>query len=190
ARTRAERNELDRAAGKTELAAEQAGSLLGRAARLAAEKEKQATDARAAAAEKEKQAAALRAKAEQLPPGTPEKSAANAQASLLQAEADDLRAAAAKADEEAAALRKGIEAAGGDAPAQGVRRAAGGVPNNRQAEAAGLQRSGAGRVGRLAGALAEEQPEGGPDLIKTLQKAADELNELGAAQDELRKRAE
>src|SRR5262249_30475366 len=68
--TPAQRNELDRAAGKTELAAEQAGSLLGRAARLAAEKEKQATDARAAAAEKEKQAAALRAKAAHLPPAT------------------------------------------------------------------------------------------------------------------------
>lgn len=188
--TPAQRNELDRAAGRTELAAEQAGSLLARAARLAAEKDKQAADSLAAAADKERQAAALRAKAGQLPPGTPEKSAMNAQASLLQVEADDFRAAAAKANEEVKALRKGIEDAGGQAIPEEIRKAADAIRNNRQTQGANLQRSAAARLDRLADALTEKEREAAPDLMKILKTAADDLDVLGAAQDDLRKRAE
>lgn len=185
----AQRIELDRIAGRTELAAEQTGSLLARAARLAAEKDKQAADARAAAAAAEQKAGALRAAAEKLAPGNPEKSNLNAQASLLQTEADDLRAAASRADAEASALRKGIEAAGGQALPEEIRRAADAVRNNRQTESSNLQRSAAGRLERLADALTEKPVDTVPELAK-LRKAADDLDALGAAQDDLRKRTE
>ena len=78
--------------------------------------EKDAAAAKAAATAKQKgdEAAALRLKANALPPGTPDKSAMNAKAALLEGERDDLLAAAKVAGAEADALRKGIAAAGSD----------------------------------------------------------------------------
>ncbi len=186
--TPAQRADLDRAATRAEQAAEQAGSLLTRAARFAAEKDKQAADANAAALAKEKQSEAMRDKAAALPMGTPEKSNLNAQANGLKAEADDLRAVSEKAKAEAEALRKGIAAAGGQTLPEELRAAADAIRNNRQGEGTNLQRSAAARLDKLVDALNEKQPDTAPNL-KKWKKSADELNNLADAQDDLRKRA-
>jgi hypothetical protein len=186
--TTGQRADLDRAATKTEQAAEQAGSLLARAARLADEKDRQAAEARTAAKERDRQADAVRAKAEALPPGTPEKSALNARANALKTEADALRAVADKAAAEAAALRKGIQEAGGQTLPDEVRKAADAIRNNQQGSGANLQRSAAARLDRLVAALTEKQPDTAPDLEKW-KKSADDLDALAGAQDDLRKRA-
>ena len=186
--TPSQRVDLDRAATRAEQAAEQAGSLFARAARFAAEKDKQAAEANAAALVKEKQGESVRDKAAALPAGTPEKSALNAEANGLKAEADDLHAAADKAKAEAEALRKGIAAAGGQTLPDELRAAADAIRNNRQGEGTNLQRSAANRLDKLVGALNEKQPDTAPNLEKW-KKSADELNNLADAQDELRKRA-
>jgi DNA repair exonuclease SbcCD ATPase subunit len=186
----AQRNELERAAGRTELATEQATNLLARAARLASEKERQSAAARQAVGEKEREAAALRERAAQLPPGQPEKSALNARASSLQAEADDLKSLVQVTEDETRALRAGIEAAGGQDLPEQLRAASQALRSNRQAEAATLQRSAAARLANLAEALAEKERELAPELMKTLKTAADELDALGAAQDQLQQRTQ
>ena len=183
-----QRADLERAAGKAELAAEQAGSILARAARLAGEKDKQAADAKAASANKAAQAEALEAKANALQPGNPEKSLLKAQASALKSEADELKAASEKAAAEAAALRKGIADAGGQTMTDELRSAAKALRENHQSEAANLERSAAARLGSLADALNEKQPETAPDLAK-LKSLADEFDALASAQDQLRKQA-
>jgi hypothetical protein len=185
-----QQSELERAASRTELASEQAGVLLGRAARLATDKERQAAAAKATAAEKEQEATMLREKAAQLPPGTPEKSSLSARASHLQTESDDLKALAKSTDEEAKALRIALQVAGGQDLADEIRKAASALRTNRQTEAATLQRSAATRLGKLADALTEKERESAPDLMKTLKTAADELDAIGAAQDQLRQRTQ
>jgi hypothetical protein len=186
--THLQKSDLERAGGKAELAAEQAGSILARAARLASEKDKQATAAKAAATLKLSQADSLRAKADSLTQGTPEKSALNAQANALKADAEDLKIGGENAAAEAAALRKGIDATGGQALPDDLRNAAEALRNNRQAEGGNLQRSAATRLARLTDALAEKLPEAAPDLAK-LKILADKLNELGDAQENIRKQA-
>jgi hypothetical protein len=179
---------LERAAGKAELAAEQAGSLLARAAHLAAEKDQQASASAGAAALKLLQSEAVRAKAETLPTGDPEKSALNAQANALKAEADALKAAADKSSSEAAALRKAIDAAGGQSLTEDLRNAANSLKKNQQANASDQQRSATARLERLNEALAEKPAEVAPDLAK-LKPLANELNALADDQENLRKQA-
>jgi hypothetical protein len=79
--------DLDRAGTRAEQAADQGSQLIGRAVRLADEKGAAAAKAAATAAQTGAEAAALRKKADALPPGTPDKSATNAKAALLEASA-------------------------------------------------------------------------------------------------------
>ncbi len=180
--------ELDRAGTRADQAAEQASQLLGRATKLADEKDKQADAAKAGAKEKADQAAALRAKAAALPPGTPDKSSMNAKAAILDGDSEDLKAASAKAATEADALRKGIQAAGGDGLPSELREAGRAVRKDNRSTGTELLRSAANRLDRLINELTEKQPETAPDLVKNRQKAANDLDDLAAAQDDLRKR--
>lgn len=186
--TPTQKADLERVGGKAELAAEQAGAILSRAARLATEKDKQAEELKSTAEFKLAQSKAIQAKADTLPQGTPEKSTLNAQANALKAEADDLKAAADKSTAEATALRKGIDAAGGQDLPDGLRRAADALRNDRQVDGMTLQRSAIDRLAKLTDALNEKQPDTPPDLAK-LKPLANELNALADAQENLRKQA-
>ncbi|MDB5310332.1 MAG: hypothetical protein JWO38_4534 [Gemmataceae bacterium] len=185
-----QRGELDRAAGKLDQLADQANGLLGRAARLAAEKRKQAAEAGAAADAKEKEAEDLRKKAAALPPGTPDRNTLERKAATLKDEAAETRSAGTRATAEAEALERGVKEAGGQALPDDLRKAAEAMRNDRQAEAAALDRSAAARLDRLAGSLTEQPADTIPELAKKRAKAANEFDELAGEQDDLRKRAE
>lgn len=182
-----QRVELDRAGVKSELASERASSLLTNAARLASARESTVAGSLGAAAAQDALAGALAAAADALPPGDPARSTLAAQAHLHGAEAEEQRSTAARSLAEAAALRKGIRDAGGQTLPDEIRKAAEAVRRNRQTDGSTLLRSAAGRLDRLAEALAERAAEAAPDL-KKWKAGADELNALADAQDDLRKR--
>ena len=184
-----QRAELERAAGKLDLAAEQAGQLLPRAEKLAAEKDRQAADSRKQAGEKDATVDELRKKAAALPTESKDRKKLEQQADTLAADADDLRKAGDRAAAEAEALRNAVKAAGGQALPDELRRSAEALRNNRPGEATPAARSAAGRLDRMAGALAEKAENTVPELQK-MKRAADQLDELGADQDELRKKVE
>ena len=181
--------DLERAATRAEQASEQGNQLVGRALKLAAEKDTQAAQALAAAEAKAREAARLRDTVATRPPGTPDRSGLNAQAALLDGQADDLRATAAKTTAEATVLRAGVKAVGGQALPDDLRKAAAAARKDRRAEALTLLRSSAARLDELIETLAEKQPEPAPELAKKLKTAADDLDALAAAQDELRQKA-
>jgi hypothetical protein len=184
-----EQRELDRAMGRVEQSAEQASQLINRATNLAREKDKQAADFRSQAEAKEKLATDLRAQAGQTT-NPVEQSALSAKASAAAATAADLRAVADKAAAEAAALRRGIDAAEGDDLPQGLRDAGRALHNNQQGTGADRMRTAVDRLDKLAGALTETEPDAVPELAKNFKSAADQLNALADAQDELRKKVE
>ena len=188
--TPGQRGDLDKAGAKVDQLSEQANGLLGRATKLAGEKEKQAADARAAAEAKEKDAAGLKAKAAPLVPGSAERRNLEGKADAANAEAAELKAAADRAAAEAAAIRKALDAAGGQALPDELRRAADALRNNRQGEAAGLERSAAGRLDKIADELTEKPQEQVPELAKAQKNRANQLDEIAAAQDDLRKKTD
>lgn len=186
-----EQRDLDRAAAKADQSAEQAGQLIGRAANLAGEKDRQAADLRAQAGAKDREATGLRLQAaEEANPV--EKSSLSASADAATAAAEDLRLSADRAATEADALRKGVNAAGGEGLARDFREAAEALRKNQQAKGAELMRSAVARLDALAAALTEAAPDAAPELAKPkqLKGAADQLDALAGAQEELRKRAE
>lgn len=185
----AQRAELERAAGKLDLAAEQAGQLLPRADKLAGEKDQEAGDLRKQAKEKDAAADELRKKAAALPADSRDRKKLEGQADDLAADAGDLRKNADRAAAEAQALRDAVKAAGGQAIPDELRRAAEAVRNNRPGETAPAARSAADRLDRMAGALAEKPGNDVPELQK-MKRAADQLDEIAGEQDELRKKAE
>jgi hypothetical protein len=184
----AQKAELDRASGRAELAAEQAGSILTRAFRLVMEKEKQAAALKAAAAERLNQRQSLLEKGKSLPDGSLEKSKLNGQAAALELEAEELKSAGDKAAAEAAALHKAIAAAEGEELTNDIRNAAREFKNNQLAQGGNNLKSAAGRLSALTDSLVEKSQETAPDLAK-FKQLADDLNALGDAQEELRKRA-
>ncbi|MBA4186463.1 MAG: hypothetical protein C0467_00450 [Planctomycetaceae bacterium] len=180
--------DLDRAGTRAEQAADQASQLMTRAGRLAGEKDKEAVKHGESAELKAQEASSLRVKAAGLPPGTPDKSAMNAQAALLEVEAQEWKAASEKAAAEAAALRKAIEVAEGQSLPEGLRDAAGKIRKDNRSLGVDQLRIAVTRLDRLIDALTEKAPETAPDLEKR-KKAADNLDALAATQDDLRKRS-
>ncbi len=189
--TTEQQKDLDRAAGKVEPTAAETAQLIARAARLAGERDKQAAALRAKADAVDKEATDLKLKALD-EPNPVDKSKLSARADELSAAAKDLRAQADAAANEAAALRKGLNAAGGDALPDDLRRANDLLRANQQGRAADVQRAAADRLNALAAALAEKEKDDVPELAKPkqLRAAADQLDALAGAQDELRKRAD
>lgn len=189
--TDAEQRDLNRAADRADQSATQAGELMTRAAKLAGEKDRQAADLRAEADAKDARATELRLKAADTT-NPVEKSELVAQADAAAAAAADLRAQADRAAAEAAALRVGITAAEGDGLPADLRRAAEQLRKNQQSAGGDRMRDAVKRLEALAGALAETDPDAVPELSKpkNLRGAADQLNALADAQEELRKKAE
>ncbi|VTT98509.1 Uncharacterized protein OS=Isosphaera pallida (strain ATCC 43644 / DSM 9630 / IS1B) GN=Isop_3540 PE=4 SV=1 [Gemmataceae bacterium] len=181
-------SDLDRAGTRAEQASEQANQLLTRAGRLAAEKDREAARHRRASEEKKQEAAKLRESAAELPPGALEKSAAGARATLIETEAEELKAAADKAVAEAGALRKAVAAADGQGLPEGLRDAAGKLRKDNRSLAGDQLRTAVGRLDRMIEALSERVPEAAPDLAKR-KRAADSLDALAAAQDDIRRRS-
>ncbi len=186
-----EQRELDRAALRADQSADQARELIGRAANLAAEKDKQAGDLRSQAALKEKEAAELKRQAAATE-NPVERSSLGAQADGVAASTVDMKAAADKAEAEAKALRKGIEAAGGQGLADGLRSAADLLRKNKQSGAETALRAAGGRLDALAEALAEKEVDAIPELAKpkVQRRAADQLDALAGNVDSLQKRVE
>ena len=188
--TPAEKAALNGAADQFDRLADRAGGVVGKAARLAAEKAHRAEDLRAAAADKDRQAVALTAEAESKPPQSEAASELTAQAADLSAEADDLRRAADRAAAEAGALQQSLDAAGGQALPRDLRDAADALRKNQPDRAATARRAAADRLDRLTDGLTERsEPSPAGDLQENRAEAADELQKLGDAQDELRKKA-
>jgi len=180
--------ELDRAGTRAEQASDQANQLLTRAGRLANEKDKESIKHRAIAAQKLQDAEALRAKAVGLPPGTPDKSAMNAQAALLETESQEWAQASEKATAEATALRNAIQLAEGQSLPDGLRDAAGKIRKDNRSLGVDLLRTAVARLDRMIDALTEKAQDKAPDLAKR-KKAADSLDALAGAQDDLRRRS-
>lgn len=185
-----QRGELDRGAGKLDQLADQTNGLLSRAAKLAAEKDKQANESHAAAKQKDKEADDLKKKSAALPPGTPERNNLDAKAAGAREEASELKAAGDQAKAEAAAIRKAIENAGGQALPEDLRKSSEATRANRPGESAALDRSAAARLQRLADSLAEQPNDPVPELAKKKKRLADQLDDLAGQQDDLRKKTE
>lgn len=187
-----QKGELERAAGKADGLAEATAKLIERAGRLAAEKDSLAQAGRDAADAKERDAADAAGAAAAQPPGTAGRRSGEAKAEALKGEAADAKAAADRAAAEADALRKAVQAAGGQALPNDLRGAAESARANKQSASAGGQRSAADRLDKLAAALAERPDDAVPELRKNKQReeAADDLDGLAAAQDELRQRTD
>ncbi|MCE9562046.1 MAG: hypothetical protein K8U57_08320 [Planctomycetes bacterium] len=181
-------SDLDRAGTRAEQASDQANQLMTRADRLAAEKDKETSKHRSMAETKASEAVALRAKADALPPGTPDKSAMNAKATLLESEAKEWVTAAEKAAAEATALRKAIQAAEGQSLPDGLREAALNIRRDNRSRGVDRLRTAVTRLDRLIEALTEKPTDTAPDLTKP-KKAADDIDSLAAAQDDLRTRS-
>jgi hypothetical protein len=178
----------DRLGTRAEQAADQANQLIGRAGKLARKKEEEAAANRARVAEMAAEAAGLRAKAAELPPGTPEKSTLNAQATLVEGNSADVKSTADRAAAEAEALRKGVQAAEGQALPDGLRKASEAITKGNRSVGIDQLDAASNRLDRLIDALSEQRAEAAPDL-KKLKKSADDLDALAAAQDDLRHRA-
>ena len=158
----AEKAELNRAADKFNQLADRASAALGKAERLAAEKEAQAKD--------------LQAKADA------ESEEGN------KAEADLLQKAAKEAQAEVEALRSAVQKAGGQELVEDLRKAGQELQQNNPAQSNDAKQSAADKLAKLAEALGEKQPDGADELKKKKQ-TADDIDKLAAEQDELRKKA-
>jgi len=185
-----QRAELDRAAGKLDQLADQANSLLGRAAKIAGEKDQQAAEADATAKKQQAAADELRKKAAAMPPGSPERNAAESQAEAAREAAAESKAAGDRARAEAAALRKAIESAGGQALPEDLRKAADAMRANRQGESRSQDQSAAARLERFADSLAEKKENDVPELARKKKNLANQLDDVAGAQDELRKKTQ
>ena len=142
----AERQELEKAAGRLDQLAEQAGGLIARAGRFAEERQAKANDA-----------------------ATTKDSAAQSKA-------------------EAEALRAGVQAAGGQALPDELRKAAQALRANRTGEAGASQQKAAERIGALGEALLPPPAANVEPPSIAARQAADRLDSLAEAQDELRKK--
>jgi hypothetical protein len=185
-----QRAELDKSGAKLDQLADQANTLLGRAAKLAAEKEKLASDSHAAAKKKDAEADELRKKAAKLPPGSQDRNNLEAQAAGAKEEATDLKRDGDRAKAEADALRKAVEKAGGQALPDDLRRAAESMRGNRQGESANQDKSAAARLERFAGSLAEKKEDDVPELARKKKSLANQLDDIAGLQDELQKKTE
>lgn len=154
--TPAQRQELEKTAGKLDQLAEQAGGLVARAGRFAEERSGKAAEA-----------------------------AARAQSGTADAEA--AKQTAAQASDEAEALRAAVQAAGGQALPEDLRRAAAAMRGNQTGAAAEAQRRAAERLGALGEALAEPPARAEVGALSG-RPAADRMDELAEAQDQLRKK--
>ena len=181
--------ELQRQAARLETAVEQAESLLSRAARLAQTKETEAEQARSAAAIIRHSAGEKLQQAQRLTQDSPQRAVLQAQAAVEQTLAQERQHQAESSAREAAALRQALQAAQGQATAEDLRQAAGSLRNNQQMQAVQRTLQAAERLERLITALTEQATDPIPELARW-RSAADTLDALGTAQEELYRRSQ
>ena len=182
-----EKAELNKAADKFNQLADRSGAALGKAERLAAEKEAQAKDLQTKADAKADEGNKAQASADKQPKGSDAAAEAQAKADAAKAEADLLQKASKQAKAEADALRNAVQKAGGQELVEELRKAGQELQQNNPAQANDAKRSAADKLAKLAEALGEKPPEGGDELQKKKQ-TADDIDKLAAEQDELRKK--
>ncbi len=185
-----EKADLAGPADKIDGVAEQAGNLVAKAARLAAEKDAQAKALREAAAAKEKQADDAKGEAGKEPAGSPAADKKAGEAEALKAEAAALKQSADRAAAEAEALRNAVRRAGGQDLPDELRKSAEELRKNQPGKSTENRRSAAERLDKLADNLQEKPPE--KEAVDELQKkqksAANDIDKLADEQDELRKK--
>ena len=172
---------LESTADRFDQLAERSGALISKAARIAAEKERMAADLRAAAADKEQQA-------NEIDSNPSNRSAAEADAALKRLEASEFRDRASQAQTEADALRAALDAAAGQALARELRDAAEAIRKNQPERARAASRQAQHRLDLLAEQLAESAQHHPEELRKKRDQVEDQLDHLGARQDELNKK--
>ncbi len=183
-----EKVQLDRAADKFNQLADRAAGALGKAERLAAEKEAQAKDLQAQADAKAEEAKKAAGEAEKQPKGSDAADDAKSKADAAQAEADQLQKRAKQAQAEADALRGAVQKAGGQELVEDLRTAGKELQQNNPAQSNDAKQSAAEKLAKLAEALGEKPEETG-DELKKKKRTADDIDKLAAEQDELRKKA-
>jgi len=183
-----EKAQLDRAADKFNQLADRAAAALGKAERLAAEKEAQAQDLQAQADAKAEEAKKAAAEAEMQSKGSDAADDAKAKADGARAEVDELKKRAKQAQAEADALRAAVQKAGGQELVEDLRTAGKELQQNNPAQSNDAKQSAADKLAKLAEALGEKPEETGDELKKKKQ-TADDIDKLAAEQDELRKKA-
>lgn len=186
--TPAQKAARNAAADRFDQLADRAGGLVGKAARLAAEKDRKAADLRVDADDKNRQAAELDTEAAQQPAQSEAAAEKRSQAERLRATAENLRQAADHAATEAEALRRALDAAGGQALPRNLRNAADSLRKNQPDRAAAARSDAAGQLHQLTNGLTEQPGPSANELQQKRDAAADELQKLGEAQDELRKK--
>ena len=184
-----EKADLNRAADKFNQLADRSGAALGKAERLAAEKDAQAKDLQAKSDAKAEEAKKAQDDADQQPKGSDAAMDARAKADAAKAEADQLQKASKQAKAEADALRNAVQKAGGQELVEDLRRAGQELQQNNPAQSNDAKQSAADKLAKLAEALGEKPPDGGDELQKK-QRTADDIDKLAAEQDELRKKTE
>lgn len=180
---------LTRQAARLDTAADQAATLLGRAARLVQSKQSQAEQSNKLAAAAEQRSVELQRQAEQQPAGSTNRATLQAQAVAQRLEAAEHRRRAEQEQAEAVALQQALQAAQGQTPASELRQAADALRKNQQSQAVTLTQQATDRLERLAEALTEPRREPAAELTRR-RAAADLLDALGAAQEELLRHAD
>ncbi|MCZ2342173.1 MAG: hypothetical protein LC104_10320 [Bacteroidales bacterium] len=176
-------------ADRFEQLADRAGGLVSKAARLAAEKDRKAADRRAEAETQDRRAEEQLTEAAQAAPQSETAADKRLQAEVLRAAAEKLRQAAHHAAQEADALRRALDEAGGQALPRDLRDAADSLRKNQPDRAATARAQAAERLQKLTNGLAEQPGPAEGELQKKRDTTADTLQQLGEAQDELRKKA-
>lgn len=184
-----ERAELGKAAEQFEQLANRADATIQKAQRLANEKAAKAGDLQGQADAKAADAAAAKAEAGKHPPGSAAAKEANAKAEKLAGDAADLASEAGKARAEAEALNTAVKDAGNQGLKNDLQAAGDHLRQNRPAESAAAQQSAGERLGAIADALNEKQPDAA-DELKKKGKTADDAFKLEQEQDELRKKVQ
>ncbi len=181
-----EKADLNRAADKFNQLADRAGAALGKAERLAAEKEAQAKDLQAKADAKAAEASKAQADAGKQPKGSDAAADAQTKADAAKAEVDLLEKASKQAKAEADALRNAVQKAGGQELVEDLRKAGQELQQNNPAQSNDAKQSASDKLAKLAEALGEKPPEG--DELQKKKQTADDIDQLAAEQDELRKK--
>jgi hypothetical protein len=187
--TPAQKAALAAAADKLDQLGEQAGGVVAKATRLAAEKAAQAEGIRRAAAARRADAEAVEQEAAAAPKDSQKADRLRDRAADLKAEAAALDRAADRAKLEADTLRKAVSDAGGQAVPEDLRTAANALRDNKPGQSAASQKSAADRLDKLTAGLGEKPAASGDELAKKQKENADTLDKLAADQDELRKKA-
>ena len=182
-----EKAELNRAADKFNQLAERSGAALGKAERLANEKETRASELQNQADAKSAEAKAAQADAEQQPKGSDAAADAQAKADAAQAESDRLQKSSKQTKAEADALRNAVQKSGGQELVEDLRKAGEELQQNNPAQANAAKQNAAEKLAKLADALGEKPTDNADELKKQKQKA-DDIDKLAAEQDELRKK--